>query len=333
MVGPGGRRRPFVLAGYSLSAVSKPVMGVAAWVLGWPLFFAGRCGDRLGKSVRTAARDALIADSTEPAYRGVAFGFHRALDTCGAVLGPLTALAILALWPAAPLAWLFIVALVPGALSVLLVVFGVHDIPHSPGGRSESRPQTGALPRFFWLLLAAFALFSLGNSSDSFLILRSRELGLSFAHVILVYTFFNVVYAACATPLGHLSDRIGRKPVPIAGWLTFAMVYLGFAGLRSATAPWLLFAIYGVYQALTEGVSKAFVSDLVAEHQRAGAIGLLAMAGGLGQLVASILAGALWHVRVMDDRLMLPFLLGAGGALAAVPLVLLVRARAPGAAH
>ena len=323
-----GRRKPFVVAGYGLSALSKPLMGLAAFAIGWPLFLVGRCSDRLGKSIRTAARDALIADSTDPAYRGVAFGFHRGLDTAGAVAGPLLALLVFIFWPEVSLATLFLIAFLPGAMSVLLAGWGVRDVARErcpqPNGAPKPRQR---LPKPFRRLLAAFAVFSLGNSSDSFLILRSQELGLSFQHVILAYVLFNVVYAVAAMPLGKLSDRIGRKPVIVAGWITYAFVYLGFGWFRSPLAPWVLLSLYGLYQALTEGIMKAFVSDIVPVTQRAGAIGLLATVGGLGQLLASVLVGALWHMRVLDQRLMLPLAIGAACALAAIPLMITVTAR------
>jgi MFS family permease len=326
-----GQRKPFVVAGYSLSAVSKPVMGLAAFTLGWPLFLMGRCSDRLGKSIRTAARDALIADSTDLADRGVAFGFHRAVDTCGAVAGPLVALLIILSWPRGPLAWLFFVAFIPGLLSILLAAFGVRDIPRQAGTVGRRRSASfRSFPHPFWHLLGAFAVFSLGNSTDSFLILRSKELGLSFPQVILAYTLFNVVYAVAATPLGRLSDRIGRKRVVMAGWVTYASVYAGFAWFHSPIAPWLLMAAYGLYHALTEGVMKALVSDIVPEQQRGGAMGLLATVGGLGQLAASVLAGALWSVRLLDGHLMLALALGAACALIALPIFATIPAQASG---
>lgn len=348
-----GRRKPFVISGYAFSALSKPIMGLAAYALGWPLFLIGRCGDRFGKALRTAARDALIADSTDPAHRGAAFGFHRGADTCGAVLGPLIALGILTVRPDLPLAWFFFIALLPGAASVLIALLGVREIrldPTSGAGdgesdaknmkdtlsagasnsilveavRAEARPP---LPRSFWIVLAAFAVFSLGNSSDSFLILRSKELGLSFRQVLLAFMLFNAVYVVAALPLGKLSDRIGRIPVIVAGWLGYAGVYLGFAYFQSTAAPWALLAFYGLYQALTEGVMKALVTDVVPRDRRAGAIGLMAAVGGIGQLAASVLAGLLWHYRILDETLMLPFVLGAGCALAAIPIVAMSGAR------
>lgn len=325
-----GRRKPFVVAGYSLSALSKPMMGLAAYALGWPLFLIGRSSDRLGKSIRTAARDALIADSTAPDRRGIAFGFHRAADTAGAVLGPLLTLVVLTLRPDTPLAVLFLVAFIPGTLSVLTAGIGVREMRpaarKAPAGTPAPRQR---LPRAYWHLLAAFGLFSLGNSSDTFLILRASELGLSFTQVILAYALFNMIYAATATPLGSLSDRIGRKPVILAGWLGYAVVYVGFAASSATLTPWILLGVYGLYQAFTEGVVKALVTDLVPSDQRASAIGLLAAVAGGGQVVASILAGVTWNIRILGGQLLLPFAIGAACALLAMAILAGLPARCP----
>ena len=321
------RRKTFVVAGYSVSAISKPLMGLAAYALGWPLLFAGRLLDRVGKSVRTGARDALIADSTNPAARGLAFGVHRAMDTAGAVLGPLVALAIITIKPNVPLAWLFFVALVPGALSALLAQMAVRDIPHEAHADAAPPPIFQNYPRPMWHLIIAVAVFALGNSSDAFLILRSKELGLTFAQVILAFTVYNVVYAIAAIPLGGLSDRIGRKPVVAAGWLVYAIVYLGFAATRSSLAPWGLLATYGLYQAMTEGVTKALISDVVSKDQRAGAIGLFYTVAGMSQFLASVVAGLLWSHQWIG--LHAPFFVGALCAILAIPLVLTAPTRTP----
>ncbi len=319
------RRKPFVVAGYSISALSKPVMGLCANVGGWPLFLLGRSCDRLGKSIRTSARDALIADSTEPRYRGLAFGLHRAMDTCGAVVGPLLAVLILFLRPGVPLQWLFFIAFIPGVLSSLLALLAVRDIPHAVHADAKPPPILQRFPRPLWQLIAAAAIFSLGNSSDSFLILRSRELGLSFTQVVLAFAVYNAVYALGAAPLGKLSDRVGRKPVVVTGWIVYAIVYLGFSAARSSAAPWFLLGMYGLYQALCEGVTKALIADVAPKHQRAGAIGLFYTVTGVGQLAASVAAGALWHVRLLNGRLMASFVIGSICAALAVPLIAKVR--------
>ncbi len=323
------RRKPFVVAGYTVSAMSKPLMGLAAMAGGWPLFLLGRSADRLGKSIRTSARDALIADSTEPQYRGTAFGLHRAMDTGGAVVGPLLALLIVVARPDTPLQWLFFIAFVPGLISALLAFLAIREVPHAVDPTAKPPPLLQRYPKPLWHLIAAATLFSLGNSSDSFLILRSKELGLSFPQVILAFTLYNVVYALAALPLGKLSDRIGRKPVVIAGWLVYAAVYLGFSMAKSSAAPWILLGVYGLYQALTEGVTKALITDVVPQHQRAGAIGLFYTATGIGQLIASVAAGALWNVRLFDGSVMVSFLVGSVCAAGAVPLVACLRVSQP----
>ena len=339
------KRKPFVVWGYSISAFSKPVMGLAAWVGGWPMFLAGRASDRLGKSIRTAARDALIAEATAVEHRGVAFGFHRAMDTCGAVAGPLVAAGVLCFWPTIPLGWLFVIALGPGVISAMLALLGVKDIPHAVD-KEAARAKTRFwqhYPKAFWMLLLANGLFSLGNSSDSFLIVRSAGLfaGREFAKInyasaeavgivvmsCFLFAVYNVVYAAAATPMGKLSDVVGRKPVMIVGWLVYAGVYLGFSAAGAAWMPWGLFACYGLYQALTEGISKALVTDMVGKDQKAGAIGLFYTVSGLGQLVGSVLAGALWEVRLFGGTMMLTFVLGAAFAVAAVPVLMMVKVK------
>ena len=338
------RRKPFVLAGYVISALSKPVMGLAALVWGWPLFLVGRCADRMGKSVRNAARDALLAASVDSSQRGWAFGFQRAMDTCGAVIGPLVALAVVA-WVAGfgnvfgkvyspsaalhpllhlPLTRLFFVALIPGVLTVLCVAV-VREIRPRPGEATKTGgkppPMFQRFPAPFYALVLAGTVFSLGNSSDLFLLLRSGQLGLSFGTVILAYVGYNMIYAAASTPLGRWSDRIGRKRILMAGWAVYAAVYLGFALLHGAWTPWVLLGTYGLYQAMADGMTGALISDVVGDSQRAGAVGLFNMCTGLAQLTASVVAGQVYSLLVWHGRIMLPFLLGALCALAAIPLL------------
>jgi MFS family permease len=321
------KRKPFVGAGYSISAVSKPLMGIAGLAGGWPMFFVGRCADRLGKSIRTSARDALIVDSTDPSMRGAAFGMHRAMDSAGAVIGPLSALLILMIWPNVSLTWLFFIAFAPGVASSLLAIVAVRDVPHEADPHAKPAPIIQKYPRSLWLLIAANFVFSIGNSSDSFLILRSKEIGLGFRAVVLSYALYNAVYALGSYPLGSLSDRIGRKPIIVAGWLVYAIVYFGFGSTSSTLMPWFLMASYGLYQALTEGITKAMIGDVVSKDQRAGAIGLYYTLAGVGQLIASMLAGYVWDIRVIQGQVMLTFAIGAGCALLAIPIILSVPLR------
>jgi MFS family permease len=322
------RRKPFVVAGYGISALSKPVMGLAAFALGWPLFLIGRSMDRLGKSIRTSARDALIADSTAVEHRGAAFGLHRAMDTAGAVCGPLAAVAIRTWRPDFPLAWLFFIALGPGVVSALLALLAVKDIPHEPGaGKPPALFQK--FPRPFWHVLIAAGVFAIANSSDTFLILRAKELGMGFRTVVLAYAAYNVIYAAASLPAGGLSDRIPRKWIVAAGWVVYAIVYVGFGFVSTKTAVWPLMLTYGLYQALTDGVTKALITDVVGKEQRAGAIGLFYTVAGIGQLAASVLAGVMWKVRIVHGALRAPFAIGAGCSLLAA--VILVAARPAGA--
>jgi MFS family permease len=340
-----GRRKPFVFAGYLLSALSKPIMGLSAFLVGWPLFMFGRCADRLGKSVRNAARDALIAASTSESSRGRAFGFQRAMDTCGAVIGPLVTLGVIVLlsgthtafsasWKGSdahaaklqqlPMKWLFFIALIPGLLAVTCVL-AVREIPPhrkrpaKTGGKPP--PIFQSYPGSLWRVVLAAFVFSLGNSSDTFLILRSSQIGMSFGFVILMYAMYNVVYAAGSEPLGRLSDKIGRKPLLITGWAIYAAVYAGFAVSRATWTSWVLLGVYGLYQAMTDGVTGALISDVVPDEKRAGAIGLYFTTVGLGQLIASLLGGALYNVFVLQGHLMLTFALGSACALAAIPLL------------
>jgi MFS family permease len=317
-----GKRKPFVFAGYALSAFSKPLMGMAAAIGGWPVFMAGRCSDRLGKSIRTSARDALIADSTEPAIRGAAFGLHRAMDTAGAVVGPLAGWLILLFWPKINLGWIFVVALLPGLASAGLVAVAVPEKSKAPG-QGNSQRIWQRFPKAFWPVLIVMGVFSLANSSDSFLILRSSEMGLSRSAVLLAFTLYNVVYALASAPFGALSDRIGRRYVIATGWFVYAAVYLGFGLAHGGSAPWILLAVYGIYQAMAEGVSKALISDIVPAHQRAGAIGLVYTVAGFGQLFGSILAGTTWSLTVPGTPLRLPFAIAAAFAVIAGLLLLL----------
>jgi MFS family permease len=282
-----GRRRPFVLAGYGLSALGKLLIAVAGT---WGFALAGRVVDRVGKGIRTAPRDALIGSGTEPGRQGLAFGLHRTMDTMGAALGPLVALAFLEL--GVPFRWVLGLAVIPALLSVVVILLFVreHRLAPAPGG---TRLRLPASPAYRWLL-AGSLLFAAGNSSDMFLLLKADDVGLGTSGVILVYVLYNVVYASASLPLGGLSDRIGQLPLVMAGYLLFAAVYAGFALAGSWPMVAVLFALYGLYIAATEGTSKALISRATPLAERAGAIGLQATLTGLASLLASSLGGVLW---------------------------------------
>jgi MFS family permease len=308
----GERRLPWVFGGYLVSAVARPVLAAApAW--GWVL--GARTGDRLGKAARTAPRDALIRDSTPPELLGASFGYHRAMDTAGAVLGPLAAVALLA--GGASLRTVLWVAVVPGVLALLLIR-QVREAPPRPAPETLEVERVERLPAAFWYVLGTWVVFSLGNSSDVFLLLRARDVGLGATAVVLAYALYNLVYASLSWPLGALSDRLARPLVLAGGLVVFALVYLGFALATGGWAVWPLFAVYGAYVAATEGVAKAWVADQVQGRAAGTAFGLFSAATGGAVLAASIAAGLLWsHVGHSA-----PFFLGACSAAAAAVLVL-----------
>ncbi len=307
------RRKPLVLFGYGLAAVARPLMamaGSAGQVL------AVRLADRVGKGVRSAPRDALIADAVSPAQRGRAFGTHRAADNAGAVLGPLIAWVLLQplAMPVRSVMWW---AAVPGVLSVVVLVgwvrehaartqrtsrqtVAVHAVSASgasaaSSGRSPLLAAPGSLAPPFWRYLAVLLLFTLGNSSDAFLLLRATQLGVPVALIPVLWACLSVVKAASSIPGGRLSDRVGRKPVIVGGWIVYSIVYIMLARAHSAWEIWGLFAVYGVYFGLTEGVEKAMVADLVPAATRGAAYGWYNFTVGLGALPASVLFGVVWE--------------------------------------
>ena len=316
----GGRRKPWITGGYGVSAGARVLVAAApAW--GWVL--AGRVVDRLGKGTRTTPRDALIRDSTPPPLMGAAFGYHRAMDTVGAVIGPLAAVVMLE--AGLSLRQILWFAVVPGLVTLLLLRLlreAPADSPHQ-AATVPSGEDVSALPRSFWTVLAIWVVFSLGNSSDAFLLLRSHNLGLSALLAVLAYAVYNLVSAALAWPLGHLSDRIPRARVLGLGTAIFALVYLGFAVTSSSWAVWPLFALYGVYVAATEGVGRAWVADHVRSGSVGTAYGVFYAATAGAALIASLVAGILWS----DVSPKAPFLLGAATAAAAT--ILLVVNAAP----
>jgi len=313
-------RRPMIATGYGLSSISKPLIGLAT---GWGLVLVARFTDRVGKGVRTSPRDALIAGDSDPAIRGRAFGFHRAADTAGAVVGPLLGLA---LYEALDhrLRPLFFVAFVPAAISVGLV-FLVRERTARAGPAATPPPPLvplRELPRGYWRVVVLLSLFGLVNFSDALLILRASELGLGFAAVVIVYTLYNLSYAALSFPAGALSDRVPRRLVFATGLAVFALAYTGLGLAGSGGWVWLLLPLYGAYTALTDGVGKAWVSDLLPERALGSGLGLYQALTGVGALIAGVWAGLAWGAGGT-----LPLLVAGGCAALLVPVVALATPR------
>jgi MFS family permease len=302
------RRKPWIVAGYALTAAARPVVAAApAW--GWVL--GARLGDRLGKASRTAPRDALIRDASPHELVGESFGYHRALDTAGAIIGPLIAVGLLA--AGLSLRGVLWIAVIPGVFALLLL----RRVQEIPRVAISTRPESARLPRAFWIAVAVWVVFSIGNSSDVFLLLRARDLGLGSTLVVLAYALYNLVYSSLSWPLGALSDRLPRTGVLGGGLVVFAAVYLGFALGPPSWVVWPLFAVYGVYVAATEGVARAWISDRMGESLAGTAYGVFSTATGAALLVASVSAGLLWsHVGHAA-----PFSLGAASAAAALVLL------------
>jgi MFS family permease len=310
------RRKPLIVAGYSLSSLVRPLVALATAPVH---VLAVRVVDRIGKGVRSAPRDALIAQVTPPGSLGRAYGFHRALDNAGAVLGPLLASALLLAH--LDLRTVFAWAAVPAVLSVALLALGVREQRRVPAEPTVAAPDTsrGPSPARLRRYLAVLALFTLGNSTDAFLLLRAQELGVSLPLLPILWTAHHVVKSTLSTAGGALSDRWGRRRTIVAGWAVYALSYAGFAAASSAWHAWLLFAVYGVFHALTEGPEKALVAELAGEQARGRAFGLFhAITGGM-LLPASLLTGALWQGMGAAAAL------GTGAALAALAGIALWR--------
>lgn len=289
-----GRRKPTVVFGYGLSALAKPLLSAAG---SWPTALFSRVLDRTGKGLRGSARDALIAASVSKEDWGKAFGLHRAMDTAGAVAGPLVALALMS---GAGFSYraVFAAASVPALASVLVLFFFVkeaHEV--SPVAAAAPAPVPAVrppLPRSFWVFLSIYGLFALGNSSDSFILLKARHVGMAPGRVILAYVLFNLVNASLAPSLGRLADRVGRRRMVAAGLAVFALCYAGFARVSGPGPIWPLFALYGLHAALVEGSFRAVVSEFSVEGNRGTAHGVFQSVSGALAFTASVTAGFLW---------------------------------------
>ena len=335
-----GKRKGLTVFGYSLSAVSKPLFLLANT---WPIVLLLRFADRLGKGIRTAPRDALVADSVSAENRGFSFGLHRAADTAGATVG--LAVAAAATYAAGATAmkltaatfhtvvWL---SILPGLLGVVSLIILAREAPvvSKPKSDVEAAAGTAARPRFSPRLVGFFVvvtLFTLGNSSDAFLVLRSQNRGLSVFDVMLAIFVMNAVYTIASTPAGLRSDKIGRGKVLVAGWLMYGLVYLGFALVGASWQIWVLYALYGLYYAMVEGTARAYVADLSDPGARGTAYGIYNAAVGIMAFPASLIAGILWQGVFGWKGLgaSAPFFFGSALALAAAVLTIVWLPRLP----
>ncbi|MGE3608272.1 MAG: MFS transporter [Bacteriovoracaceae bacterium] len=283
------KRRPFFFIGYLLSVISKPLIGVSTTYLH---VLSARVLDRLGKGLRTSPRDALITDLVKSEDRGFAFGWHRAFDTLGAVTGPLLGLVILKYFADMRMAYFF--ATIPGLLSVLLIFFIREPKPTAHKSVQNFRFNFKELSHEYKSFIVGWTIFCLTNSSDAFLILKMKQSGLEFSNIILIYAFYNFIYALLSPSLGDLSDRIGTKKVLMFGLLLFTFVYAGFAFANQAYQFVFLFLVYGAFMASTEGVSRAHASRLVPKDSSGTALGIFNTCMGFAQIFASVFAGFLW---------------------------------------
>jgi len=334
-------RKPLAVLGYAVSTLAKPFLYVAT---SWGAVLGVRFADRIGKGLRTAPRDALIADSIPESRRGFAFGLHRAGDTAGAVVGIGLAIAIILVSQrgAAELSretfqTVVLISIIPAVLAVITLAVGAQEIKPSLGigteqesesleEKKEEKSRSGLIStnRLFRNYILIMALFTLGNSSDAFLILRAQTTGLSVVNILAMMMVFSLIYTLISVPAGVLSDKVGRKRILLVGWVLYVVVYLGFARASAGWHSWALMALYGVYYGLTEGVARAFVADLVPSHQRGTAYGILHAVIGLVALPASLIAGVLWQGIGAWSGFGpgAPFLFGAGAAfLASVALM------------
>ena len=317
-----GKRKFLVVGGYALAALMRPLL---AFTGNWHQVLAIRVADRVGKGIRTAPRDAMIADSVGFEQRGLAFGFHRAMDHCGAVIGPVIGYVLVILF-AGNFTRIFLIAAIPALLAVLVAIFVMRESPvvkHPEATRPKLslRGFDSNFKRFLLIL----ALFTLSNSSDSFLILRARDSGVSVAIIPLLWAAHHASKVLSSLYGGDLSDRLGRKRLIVSGWVLYAAVYAGFAFVTNATSAWALFLIYGIYFGLVEGAEKALVADLVRPEQRGTAYGLYNLAFGITVFPASLLMGMIWDWKGPGTAFLVSAVMGV---TAAILLLIFVQQRA-----
>jgi MFS family permease len=306
------KRKPFVISGYSLSAFSKIIFSLA---YSWPVVLLARFVDRFGKGTRTSARDALITESSDSSARGRTFGFHRAMDTMGAVIGPLLAIVAMQILNE-NYRFIFLLSFIPAFIGVLLLFFFVKEKDRKSKSTADFQFNWKSLDPSFKVFLFISFIFALGNSSNAFLILRAQNLGLSVTMVMLAYVLFNFVYAVFSLPAGIISDKIGPKKILLAGFLLFAVIYLFFGLITKSIFIWLLFPFYGIYMALTEGIGKAYISNLIPKEKAGTAFGIYQTTIGLCTFFASWIAGLLWSYVSISA----PFIFGSVMAMLAALL-------------
>ena len=286
-----GDRKWLMVLGYGISTVSRPILALAS---GWHHVLGFRFVDRFGKGIRTAPRDAIIAESTDKAHMGRAFGFQRAMDTMGAVVGPALAFVLLGIFSSG-YRIVFWLSIIPGIIAVLLIIFFIVERKKTHTHYSHKPKLT--LRRFdgrFKAFVLIASVFAVGNSSDVFLILRAQQLGIPAMTIPVVYLMFNLVYSLSSMPAGIAADKFGQKRVILLGLITFAFVYYGFAVAERTVTVWVLFAFYGIFMGLTEGVQKAFLATIIPSDYKATAFGIYNTAVGLAMFPASLIGGIFW---------------------------------------
>jgi MFS family permease len=316
-----GKRKFLVVGGYALAAIMRPLLAFAG---NWQQVLAIRVGDRVGKGIRTAPRDAMIADSVGLEQRGLAFGFHRAMDHGGAVIGPIIGYLLVKAF-AGNFTWIFLIAAIPALAAVLVAIFVMRE---SPVHRDTTKPVTLSLRGFngnFKRFLVILALFTLSNSSDAFLILRANQSGVSLEIIPLLWAAHHASKVLSSLYGGDLSDRLGRKRLIVSGWVLYAAVYAGFAFVDNAFSVWALFLIYGLYFGLVEGAEKALVADLVQPEQRGTAYGLYNLAFGITVFPASLLMGIIWDWKGPSTAFIVSAVMGATAAMLLLIFVRVIR--------